>query len=1586
MSISGDSVTTTYYSLAGGTFTQNWDTAPDGVNFTNVPSIKLYGGEFTSAGSADPSAYLLDFTTLPVYGGANSSGNPSAGGAYYYSGAGLNPTFGFQGSGSQDYIALVFHLDATGRQNIVFNANLRDLDPSGDTGAQAVQIQYRLGETGNWTNVAGGTFTNITAAGSATTVTAVSVTLPAAADDKALVQIRVMTGNAPSNDQMVGVDDIAISSTALPSGNPGSLAIAAASAIEGDSGTSNLGFVVTRSGGSTGAVSASYAISLNGTANSSDLDATQTGTVNFADGETSKTITIGVHGDTIYEANETFSVVLSGATGGVALGTASAIGTILNDDANPAGSLAIGAASVTEGDGGTTPMTFTVTRSGGSTGAITADYAVSFNGTANAADLSGATTGTVSFADGETSKAITINVAGDTTFEGNETFSVVLSNPQGGAAIGTASATGTISNDDAAPPPAPLFINEIHYDNAGTDAGEAIEIAGPAGTDLTGWKIELYNGSNNALYDTKTLSGTIGDQSNGYGTVKVQYAVNGIQNGNPDSVALVSPDGTVVQFLSYGGTMTVIRNGVEYTSTDIGVVESGEAGALSLQLVGTGAVYSDFTWQTPAANSFGAFGGAAGAVTSGVINAGQTFYPITGDSHIRIGDVNLTEGDSGTKLMTFTVTRSGGSSSTASVDYFLNLTGSADANDLAPGTPLSGTVYFGVGDVSRTISVSIVGDTTPEPNETFNIKLANPTNGSVGHTTYIEDNTGIGTIVNDDPISLHTYEVQGAGLVSEYVGQKVTTTAIVTAVGNSGFYIQDAAGDGNANTSDAIFVSTTSKASVAVGDSVTVTGTIQEAGSNGQLTVTQFAQGATVTVGTHDNVLPAAVLIGHDGLHPPTSIIDNDHLTSFDPTTDGIDFFETLEGMRVTVEAPQVIARTDSSETWVVASHGQDATGLNAAGGLTVSAGDFNPEKILIDPTSDVSGAFTGTFSQGDQLADVTGILTYGTSSSNDVGYKVIPTTAATLTHDATLQPEVTALLGDATHLTIASFNMENADVGDGAAKFQMIASTVVYNLHAPDIIFAQEIQDADGAGAGTDYTGTVTANAVIAAIDAAGGPHYTYVEVAPTANNTTGGESNGNIRPGYFYNADRVSYVEGSATQINDAAYDGSRKPLVAQFVFNEQTITTVDLHSTSRLGSDALFGSYQPPIDGGDSSRTAQAQAAADYVHSLLQADPNANVVVGGDFNGFYFESAFAALTTAGLTNLNSLIPVEERYSYLFNGNLEQIDNLLASSALMDGAQFDAVHINTLKAADAPMATDHDQVITSLYIPLANHAPVAVGDGVGVNEDATSSNLYAALLSNDNDPDAGTTLTITGVNTSGTLGHVLFDAASHTLQYVADNDAFDTLKTGTGTSDSFTYTISDGTLTSTATVNVTVTGIADTVTTNGGAGNDTFSGSGADDRIYGNAGNDTLAGGGGADFISGGLGTDTINGDAGHDILLGGAGNDTITGGSGDDYLSGDAGNDILTGGTGADIFAFGQLGGRDTINDFDTTLDKILLANNINVTNTLVSDVDHNGTMDLTLSFTSGTQAVLLGVQDFAAVHIDRTTGPLITDPMF
>jgi predicted extracellular nuclease len=162
---------------------------------------------------------------------------------------------------------------------------------------------------------------------------------------------------------------------------------------------------------------------------------------------------------------------------------------------------------------------------------------------------------------------------------------------------------------------AAVFINEIHYDNASTDSGEAIEIAGPAGTDLAGYSLVLYNGNDSAVYDTDVLSGVLPDQDGGFGTLSLSYPSNGIQNGSPDAVALVRPDGSVVQFLSYEGTLTAVGGPASgLTSIDIGVAENGtEPPGQSLQLKGTGTVYEDFTWSAVSAASFGA------------VNAGQSF-------------------------------------------------------------------------------------------------------------------------------------------------------------------------------------------------------------------------------------------------------------------------------------------------------------------------------------------------------------------------------------------------------------------------------------------------------------------------------------------------------------------------------------------------------------------------------------------------------------------------------------------------------------------------------------------------------------------------------------------------------------------------------------------------------------------------------------------------------------------------------------------------------------------------------------------------------------------------------------------------
>ncbi|HSG45607.1 MAG TPA: ExeM/NucH family extracellular endonuclease [Anaerolineales bacterium] len=283
-------------------------------------------------------------------------------------------------------------------------------------------------------------------------------------------------------------------------------------------------------------------------------------------------------------------------------------------------------------------------------------------------------------------------------------------------------------------PTTTVFINEIHYDNASTDEGEAIEIAGPAGTDLTGWSVVLYNGNGGAVYNTTALSGVIADQGGGYGTVVVNYPSNGIQNGSPDGVALVN-GGALVQFLSYEGSFNGVGGPADgVASTDIGVAESsGTLVGDSLQLTGSGTTYGDFTWSSESANSFGAlntgqtFGGAptAKALVINEIDYDQPgtdaaeFVEIRNNDSVSVDlsaySLQFVNGNGGSVYDTITLP----AVSLAAGDYFVvcanaatvancDLDDSPDTNFIQNGAPDAVALYFGSTLID---TVSYEGDT-----------------------------------------------------------------------------------------------------------------------------------------------------------------------------------------------------------------------------------------------------------------------------------------------------------------------------------------------------------------------------------------------------------------------------------------------------------------------------------------------------------------------------------------------------------------------------------------------------------------------------------------------------------------------------------------------------------------------------------------------------------------------------------------------------------------------------------------------------------------------------------------------------------
>jgi predicted extracellular nuclease len=592
------------------------------------------------------------------------------------------------------------------------------------------------------------------------------------------------------------------------------------------------------------------------------------------------------------------------------------------------------------------------------------------------------------------------------------------------------------------------------------------------------------------------------------------------------------------------------------------------------------------------------------------------------------------------------------------------------------------------------------------------------------------------------PVRIH--EIQGAAHRSPLVGQQVNNVAgIVTVLRSNGFYLQDSNPDGDEATSEGIFVFTNTRPNVQVGDSVQVSGPVVEfrpGNDANNLTTTQIGdsnQAAMVNVLSSNNPLPAPTVIGQGGRVAPQQAIEDDAVndnvenagTLFDPANDGIDFYESLEGMQVQINQAVAVGPTNSfGEIWVLPDNGDGATGRNERGGITIAPNDFNPDRVQIDDTllnPPSGGKVTPDANVGDRLSTLNGVLDYSFNN-----YEVLVTETPNVT-SGSLQPETTNLTAGANQLTVATFNVENLDpkledinrvdrrsasnVNDdiGTGKFAALAEQIVNQLKSPDIIGLQEIQDNDGAELSDVVDASLTYQTLIDAIAAAGGPRYAVADIPP-GNGENGGQPGGNIRTGFLYQPDRVSLNSVNLIDPENPAFADSRKPLAGEFFFQGNKVNVVVNHFNSKGGDQPLFGPNQPPALTSEAQRIQQAQIVNDYVDGVLAGDANANVIVLGDLNDFQFSEPLNVLRgipngegTPILTTLVDNLPPNERYTYVFQGNSQVLDHILVSDRLKQAnAEVDVVHTNS---EFADQATDHDPVVSRFTFsePIQSDGP---------------------------------------------------------------------------------------------------------------------------------------------------------------------------------------------------------------------------------------------------------------------------------------
>lgn len=585
------------------------------------------------------------------------------------------------------------------------------------------------------------------------------------------------------------------------------------------------------------------------------------------------------------------------------------------------------------------------------------------------------------------------------------------------------------------------------------------------------------------------------------------------------------------------------------------------------------------------------------------------------------------------------------------------------------------------------------------------------------------------------PQPLMIHEIQGASHYSpkyDYIATEIP--GIVTWVTSRSFYLQtpDDLVDGDDATSEGILVYVGTTPTVSAGDFISVTASVDEyypgGFGAGGLSTTELVDPVIQTIST-GNPLPTASVIGANGRMPPTEVISNDSIgdvedSLFDPNEDGIDFYESLEGMLVTIEDAVAVGPTNRyGEIPVVPDLGVWVSGLNARGGVVIQESDYNPERIILDDTLYSSEPLVDTGAAF--VAPITGLLDYSFGNFKLQNTGALPATTGSL------EIETTNLSRSEDQITVATFNVENLDPNpldgdDDTARFATLATQIVSHLDTPDIIVLEEIQDNSGATDDGVTAADQTYQALIDAIDTAGGPLYTYADIDPV-NNMDGGAPGANIRVGFLYRTDRglsfvsraggdaitptsvilgvsgveLSYSPGRIDPANSAWLE-SRKPLVGEFLFNNRKLFVIGNHFNSKSGDSYLFGRVQPPVMVSEAQRIQQAQVVNAFVDSILALDPTALVIAAGDLNDFQFSNPLLALEGGVLTNLHSLNAVEERYTYIYDGNSQALDHILVSTQLMDASpMLDVVHVNA-EYDHLENVSDHDPVLARFSLPL--------------------------------------------------------------------------------------------------------------------------------------------------------------------------------------------------------------------------------------------------------------------------------------------
>lgn len=609
-------------------------------------------------------------------------------------------------------------------------------------------------------------------------------------------------------------------------------------------------------------------------------------------------------------------------------------------------------------------------------------------------------------------------------------------------------------------------------------------------------------------------------------------------------------------------------------------------------------------------------------------------------------------------------------------------------------------------------------------------------------------------------------QIQGIGHRSPYFAQTVTTRGIVTAVGSVEWYpggteviIQSETPDTDPRTSEGLMVYLENDlAAPQLGNVIEVRGVVYEHMTRSGLGMTSLREIKSIQkVEKENKTLPTPVRLGAGGLPIPNDVISkwrgNLNLKPSLDLSDAIDFWESLEGMRVTINNARVVGFRGGQEsfedvkpkgylTLYVRPDADIADPQDSGPGgivLDFPRQDYNPNIVQIStnhltaplaPTKvfNVGQWLKGRNAKSREDADITGVIVYQKNLFASGEYNlVLPelpkavidafNEASPTTTDLPKRP-TTRIKASENQLSIASFNVENLG-GNQTRRIEKLGEALALNLNCPDIVNLVEIQDENGSSSIGNSSGAKTLENVIAATNCPG-KTYKHVNIDPITN-AEGGQPGGNIRVALIYDSKKVGFTpkvtpsieptdltatlvtrDGHLTQNPGRIFPRSpsfshvRRSLVTEFSFRGQTLLMIGNHLNSKLGDSSPWMAEQPAYFRSEDKRITLANQLNAFVQYALQQSPNGNILVSGDFNAFETEKSMAVLAGRQLKNVmvsSGFVPANERYSTNYNGNSQCIDHIYASDSMMKRVKdFEVLHINSDFMG---RISDHDPVI---------------------------------------------------------------------------------------------------------------------------------------------------------------------------------------------------------------------------------------------------------------------------------------------------